>query len=80
MKPMIKVGNLELTMNEAKELYQELHRLFGQQQISPIPVYPIYPSTPANPAYPCYPLYPLPSRWDATCGSINTNASEIIAS
>ena len=52
MKTTIKVGNLELTIQEAGELYRELHRLFGQQQAAPMPVYPIYPKP--------WPNYPAP--------------------
>lgn len=47
MKIKIKEG-IELTVDEAKELYLELHKLFGEN--APVITYPVVP---------CYPTYPV---------------------
>lgn len=47
----IKIKDVELTMEEAKELHGELDKLFGQQNSPAIPGLPSYP-------YPSYPWYP----------------------
>lgn len=46
----IKIKGTELTMDEAKEIYEELGKLFGQQSSPALPGLPTYP----------YPSYPFP--------------------
>lgn len=42
----IKIKDIEMTLEEAEQLYQELRQMFDKQQQ---PIYPIYPVTPKYP-------------------------------
>ena len=76
----ITIKGTEYTLEEARELYNELHELFGKLE------FPFVPYVPASPVFP-EPYNPLPYRWDwittdtpiprpeweITCGSDNGN-------
>jgi hypothetical protein len=36
--------NIELSIEDAKQLYQNLHELFGTSSVPQYPIYPIYPN------------------------------------
>lgn len=44
-KVTLKIGNkaIELTLDEARELWQELNQMFNSTPIVPYPVYPTWP-------------------------------------
>ena len=62
---------IELTEQEARELRNELNKLFGQPVYMPYPVYPTYPS-PSVPEYPFGPSYPI-----TTCEMVDNNFWEL---
>lgn len=51
--------DVDLAVEEARHLYDELNKFF-----KPPNIYPVYP-----PAYPAYPEYPWPLPYKITCSS-----------
>lgn len=61
--------NIELSIEDAKQLYQNLHELFGTSSVPQYPIYPIYPNfSPSIPSYPIYPNFsPLIPSYPVYC-------------
>jgi len=72
-KITVSIGDkqLELTLDEAKSLHQELDNLLAKH-------FPVFP-TPVviNQPYPvpCYPHRPIWDRWETTCGGLSSRLS-----
>ena len=62
---------IDLTIDEAKELYDQLHLLFGDKNIHYIPTQPIVIDR--YPSYPWSPNYPWVTYKDSTNAIINTS-------
>ena len=78
-----KEGTIKLTIDEAKELYRQLHELFGEKVIhvpsAPIvidrfPTWPVYPPVPIYPRDPYIGDPPFPTWPTNTCQGQTNNA------
>jgi hypothetical protein len=57
-------NDIELSIEDAKQLYQNLHKVFGTASIPNYPTYPVQPNAPLIPNYPSPPLIP---SWPIYC-------------
>jgi hypothetical protein len=54
-------STIELSIEDAKQLYQNLHELFGINSVPQYPIYPVYPDfSPSIPSLPVYPDFNSP--------------------
>jgi hypothetical protein len=68
MSLQIKIGNIEMTPEEAREIYTELKRLFDGQDNGPFVPYPyVVPASPSIPQQPWYQPQPTWGWPEITC-------------
>lgn len=59
IKLKIKNKNIELSVEEAEKLFDQLNQVFGKTPPAPFnPWYPNYPIQPLEPMSPAYPTWP----------------------
>jgi len=71
IKITIMIEDKEYSVNEAKKLYEELHKIFGEKQSLIFPDYPIYPIYPGTPVDPYYPMHPWTTSGVVTVDETN---------